>query len=289
VPTEIEVIVTGTPDSNASNIPNGSYVVINLGSDQIQVVGSSEVNLYDMVYYQSPAGSGILMDQVIIAISQNSNGGDYYTVFYWGDGTADLNSNVGAVTVATGTENDNQSISTAYLYGTTGVAINIEGTVLSTPPVGWYQYVVIIVPNTGVDGNADIGDIQIIPEPTSAPSAPFSPMAAALPAQPAQEESSSPVEEVPIPPADNAPASPAEEVPAAPAVDSAPSSPADNAPAPAADSAPSSPANNAPAPAADNAPSAPANNAPAPAANSAPAPAANNAPAPAADNAPSLP
>ena len=109
---------------------------------------------------------------------------------------------------------DNQPIATTYLYGTppyqTGITIDVDN-VLSAPPVGLYQYIVIQVPITTTippDG-ADINSIEIIPDP--------------------------PVGNMPSPPADAAPP-PADAAP--PPADAAPP-PADAAPPPA-DAAPPS-------------------------------------------------
>ncbi len=161
----------GAPDGSVGNIPDGSYVVIDLGGNPIIVTDPSETN-YDFVYYELPSGSGIQMDSVILSISI-LNTGPYYVVFNWGNGTPDNNSNVGDVALNTGTENDNQPIDspidTGELYGTapqdTGILVDVDNAP-SNPPAGNYQYLAIQAPaaptGDGDDG-ADVDSVEVLP------------------------------------------------------------------------------------------------------------------------------
>lgn len=161
---------TGAPNGAVGTIPDGSYVVINLGGNPIVVTDPSETN-YDFVYYELPSGNGIQMDSVILSISTDNT--VYYVVFNWGDGTPDTNSNVGDVASSLGTENDNQPIDnpvdTDELYGTspldTGIAVDVDNAP-SNPPPGDYQYLAIQAPAappaSGSDG-ADVDSIEVLP------------------------------------------------------------------------------------------------------------------------------
>lgn len=86
-----------TPDGNPGEIMPGNYVIVNLGGNPVVVVGASETN-YDLVYYESNAGGNVLLDRVIVGISQWTDltlpGSVYYEVFNWGDNIRDTNTNV---------------------------------------------------------------------------------------------------------------------------------------------------------------------------------------------------
>jgi hypothetical protein len=155
----------GAPDGDIGNVYDGQYVVINLTLSPIIVNGPSDTN-YDFVYYElyRPSTDDIAMDSVILSIS--SDGTTYYVVFNWGDGVADDNSNVGDVTTNTGTEDDNQSISTTELYGTsplqTGILVDVDNAP-SAPPPGTYQYLAIqapLAPTT--DTTLDVDSVEVI-------------------------------------------------------------------------------------------------------------------------------
>jgi len=238
-PAPTEVI--GTPDSQIYSLKDGTYIVLNLGSNPIQVNGSDPD--YDLVYYEMeyytlfPSGT-IYMDQVIIGISNDPNGNSFFTVFNWGsDGVPDMNSNVGEIALLTG-EADNQEIPFSALYGTdpyqTGIAIDVDNA-LSNPPPGLYQYVVIMSPATGSGDSAQVNAIEVIPDPPTAP-------VVAAPVQPADDvlivPAEDPVLDAPDPPSENEPSPPAEDEPSPPA-ENEPSSPAENEPSSPVEEAPS--------------------------------------------------
>ena len=75
--------------------------------------------------------------------------GPWYTVFYWGDGIADMNSNVGQNGYGA-PENDNEPIPFTDLYASplnplllpTGISLDID----ARAPTGIYPYVRIYAP-----------------------------------------------------------------------------------------------------------------------------------------------
>ena len=163
--------IVGPPDLSIYNLQDGEYMVIDLGLNPIIVDGSSD---YDLRYYEmyNLVCDGVCMDNIIIGISNDpailtDPATAYYEVFNWGAGGADMNSNVGDVA---GAEADNQAIPSSELYGTiplfeTGIEIDVDGA-SSDPPVGSYQYIVILSPEGGSSGDAaDIDAIEVIPPP----------------------------------------------------------------------------------------------------------------------------
>jgi hypothetical protein len=218
--------IVGSPNLSIYSLADGNYIVIDLGANPISVNGKLDTD-YDLVYYENINlinCLGICIDQVIIGISNSPTGGPYYEVFNWGDGVADMNSNVGDVA---GLEEDNQPINIGELYGTipyqTGIAIDVDNAT-SNPPLGPYQYVVILSPEGGSGEAAEINAIEVIPDPPVAPasvmsiqSADEAPVASAKEAQnPPEDNTSPPVDNAPSSPAEAVPAPPAEEVPATP-------------------------------------------------------------------------
>jgi len=138
-------------DSNIEVLPPGSSVTLTF--DSPLVVGSHTG--YDLVYYELPAGSGILMDHVILQISDGYN---WYTILNWGDNIGDSNTRIN-IDVIGGSETDNRDIPSALLYNLTGVEIELDGVV----PNDTYLYIRIISP-TGEDGDGcDVDGIFILP------------------------------------------------------------------------------------------------------------------------------
>jgi hypothetical protein len=150
------------PPNGVASIPDGSYVVINLGSSPIIVNGISDTN-YDFVYFEEPSGIGIQMDRVILSISTDNV--IYYVVFNWGDGTPDANSNIGDVA---GSENDNQPIPSSELYGNSGVLVDVDNA-SSHPPAGTYNYLAIQAPSPPASsdgiGMDSVQVIEVTPTP----------------------------------------------------------------------------------------------------------------------------
>lgn len=168
VPGSIEV---GTPNGSIGSVPDGYYIIINLGSPILVVSTPSDTNA-DLVYYEQASAPGVQMDQVIISISMD--GTQYYVVFNWGDGIPGDNSNVDDVA---GSEGDNQPINASELYDPdgagsapdTGILIDVDNAD-SNPPPGAYQYIAIQAPdlpsNTDTDVGFDSVDVVDVPIPT---------------------------------------------------------------------------------------------------------------------------
>jgi len=179
-------------DSNIGAIPDGTYIVVNLGV----TVNATPDNNYDLVFYEYNNNSQVALDWIIIGVSVYSDGHEYYEVFNWSNGTPDLNSNIGDIAQTTGTEADNQVIQVSdnsevpvlppenelydpdYNSGLpetngplpqTGILIDVDNAA-GHPPAGpsgstVYNYVVIISPIGGSGQNAQIDSIQAVEVP----------------------------------------------------------------------------------------------------------------------------
>lgn len=94
------------------------------------------------------------MDMVIIQISED--GSNWHTVFYWGNGIADTNSNLN-INIIGGSEDDNRDIASSWLINGTGVGIDIDALGLSDT----YPYLRITAPSGGAGDGCDVDAIQI--------------------------------------------------------------------------------------------------------------------------------
>lgn len=154
-------IVIGNPDGTISQIPQGSYAVIDINASPIIVVGSSEINIYDLVYYEAEyeATGEIQLDNVILGISKYPDGQIYYEIFNWGNGSPDFNTNVSGYA-----EIDNQIISMNDLwnYPGTGILIDVDNAP-SLPPPQPYEYLVIIAPINPSPDTMQVDSIEIFP------------------------------------------------------------------------------------------------------------------------------
>jgi len=90
------------------------------------------------------------MDQVIVEVSRDNL--NWCTVFYWGNASADGNSNLAGFSP----ETDNFSIGQGSLYQNSGILIDIDGFGCISP--GSYPFIRFTDPGTG-DG-ADIDAVQ---------------------------------------------------------------------------------------------------------------------------------
>lgn len=138
-------------DSVTTSISPGASITLELASP-LSVGGHPG---YDLVYYELPAGSGILMDHVILQVSDGYN---WYTIFNWGDNAADANSNVD-ISVIGGDEDDNIDISAGFLHNSTGVAINTDGVI----PNNTYNYIRIYSPTGDSGDGCEVDGIEILP------------------------------------------------------------------------------------------------------------------------------
>jgi hypothetical protein len=105
------------------------------------------------------------MDWVEVRIA-NDLAGPWYTVLYWGDpgGNPDNNTNIAAEATDGDGEWDNEPIPLTTLYGTfpnqTGITIDVDG---AGVPAGTYQYLLIVIPLGGNDGDGQCDSIEILP------------------------------------------------------------------------------------------------------------------------------
>jgi len=150
-PTPPEIGIT--PDGNAFVLPAGG--ILTLG---INLVANGDSS-FDLVYYEFPAASGILMDWVILEISDGNN---WYTIFNWGNNLADTNTNMDFNILSNPQvpeEPDQRDVPSAELYNSTGIAINIDAIV----PPGTYSYIRFIAPAGDVDNQMEIDAIEVLP------------------------------------------------------------------------------------------------------------------------------
>jgi hypothetical protein len=154
----VDPINFGPPDGIIDHPGDGAEITY--CGLSIQTHGTSDP---DFVYYEMAAGSGILMDQVILQISQNISG-PWTTVFDWGNGNPDINSNLDISGPLGGSETDNREIDASFLLvgngRTTGVGVDID-----YPPLGLsgsYSCLKIISSGSSGDG-IDVDSIEIYP------------------------------------------------------------------------------------------------------------------------------
>jgi uncharacterized repeat protein (TIGR01451 family) len=149
----------GPGDGNPDYPPRGTVIEMVISP---AIVGDGTGN-YDFVFYERYApplpSDHIDLDAIEILIS--SDGSTWHTVFYWGGGGADTNTNVDVPVDSCITEVDNCSIFDTSLYNSTGIAIDIDSLGLS----GSYPWIQIVSPQTAPfgpdnDGAADIDAIQ---------------------------------------------------------------------------------------------------------------------------------
>jgi hypothetical protein len=114
---------------------------------------------YDLVFYELPSGAGIMMDYVILQVSDGYN---WYTIFNWGDNNADTNSNLNINAIG-GSESDNRDFSTSpasdVLHNASGVLIDLDGVV----PNGTYLYIRIMSPSGDTGDGTDVDAIEVLP------------------------------------------------------------------------------------------------------------------------------
>jgi hypothetical protein len=147
-----------TPDGNIYNLVAGGTL-----TQSINIVVNGHAS-WDLVYYERPVGGGILLDWMVIEISDGQN---WYQVFNWGNNVADTNSNMDFNILPFPTtapfpppeEADQRDIPSASLYNLRGIAINLDGVV----PPGTYSFIRFYAPPGDVDGQTEIDAIQVLP------------------------------------------------------------------------------------------------------------------------------
>jgi uncharacterized repeat protein (TIGR01451 family) len=151
------------PDGTVFTLSSPGFLTLNLNT-----AVNGDLGVWDLVYYEAPEGSGVLLDWVIVQVGDGTN---WYTVFNWGDENRDTNSNMdyNLLTLPPPVgpppfEPDQRDISSTDLYQdpvsgmSTGIAIDLD--IPSVPP-GNYLYVRFLVP--AGSGSMQIDAIQSFP------------------------------------------------------------------------------------------------------------------------------
>jgi hypothetical protein len=145
------ISATGPPDGNPADIAEGGYLTFTFPAGS----GIRDGSGYDFVFFEYPAGPGILMDWIVVEISDD--GVDWHEVFNWGDNITDTNVNVASYNYnGDAGEEDNEPINSADLWPgglpLTGIAIDINTPTWDPPPGSQYRYVRFSCPIGGGDG-----------------------------------------------------------------------------------------------------------------------------------------
>jgi hypothetical protein len=150
----------GTPNGNYVRIACEVGLIMDLGSTPIVANGDSN---YDLVYYElrptstptpTPPNT-IFMDSVQLQIGVTPSG-PWYTVFEWGDGINDTNTNLMPAYPDGGPGSDNTEMASPPLYANpgppsylTGIQIDVDNLPAglgAAVPNGTYQYLRIYAP-----------------------------------------------------------------------------------------------------------------------------------------------
>ena len=149
----------GAPNGTAAELQCGGEIVLDLDS-----WGGTRVTShagYDLIYYERPGCTGICLDWVIVDVCDDPCVA-WQTVFNWGDGAADGNTNVAGY--AAGGEDDNEPIplSDLHLGSTTGIEIDVD--FLGPVPLAGYRYIRVRSPINWPDNDgSDIDSIEVLP------------------------------------------------------------------------------------------------------------------------------
>jgi len=152
----------GDSDGEVAGIYCGTEMIVPVVPTTTIVTDGT--NAYDMVYYEYLLTSGsdgssclnneyIYLDWVTVQVG-TSAAGPWYTVFLWGDGVADTNTNMSVA----GSEQNNRVVCAQNLYGgnTGGIAIDVD----AKAPPGIYRYVRLFVP-AGPDPSGNLDSLQL--------------------------------------------------------------------------------------------------------------------------------
>jgi hypothetical protein len=150
-------IVIGNPDNAHCSLNDGVSVVLAMSPAMIADGNTAD---YELVYYERLNGPSIFVDWVSLEVSQD--GINWFTVFYFGDGIDDANTNL-IPTYAGSGEPDNYGIPQGPpLYGSplqTGITIDIDAIV----PPGSYPFLRITSLSGGTTESAEIDSIDMLP------------------------------------------------------------------------------------------------------------------------------
>lgn len=157
-------------------LPNGNYARIACGVDMILDLGTlinmGDPGSPDLVYYEvqptmpptpTPPNT-IFMDLVEVQIGPSPSG-PWYTIFNWGDGGPDNNTNIGQAGFSSA-ENDNTPIGSPPLYANpypTGIQIDVDSPPAAVIPPGAYQYLRIFSPSGPGNDGPTVDAIEVLP------------------------------------------------------------------------------------------------------------------------------
>ena len=149
----------GPPNGTFATIPCETYLSIDL--DAFSAPHITSHTGYDFVYFENTGCGGICLDWVRVDVS--NDGTNWITVFNWGDGNPDINTNIASYTG--GSEVDNAAIPSTALYCAnsycTGIEIDVDA--MGPVPSGGYRYIRIWSPlNPGNDGS-EVDSLLIFP------------------------------------------------------------------------------------------------------------------------------
>lgn len=149
------------PDGTFAAIACGDFLILDLGATPLAVPHAG----FDLIYYEREIAlptSRIMLDWVAIDLCADAACTTAYTVFFWGDDNADLNTNIGAANYLP-PEYDNLPIPLSDLFGAppyqTGIAIDVDG----IAPPGAYRWVRIRSPLGGDNDPAEVDAIEVLP------------------------------------------------------------------------------------------------------------------------------
>ena len=150
----------GPPDNDVYNIADNGSVTFYL-SQPIVANGDAAA---DFVFYEVAVGAEILIDHLVIEISQD--GVTWYQVFFWGDAVIDSNTNVSRslapINAACPIETDNCTIPLTELYNNTGITVDVDNSPYGAVPLGNYNYIRFTEPGLGSTDGAHVDSIEII-------------------------------------------------------------------------------------------------------------------------------
>jgi len=166
--TDMLIVSSGTTTGNLGTTPDGT--VQNLTAGQVILTLSSPVSWghpgNDITYYEEAQAPGILMDQVLLEISDGSN---WYPILNWGDGNPNPGTNIvsppGCATEVDDCPIDSTVVPLVDYLGNgifTGITIDIDAILTGIPPGTQFQYIRITTPPGG-DGTTGIDAIYVWP------------------------------------------------------------------------------------------------------------------------------
>lgn len=135
----------------------GQDYIVDLGGNPIVTHAG-----YDLVYYERMIDPVVYMDWVVVQVCPDAACSTRYTVFNWGNGSLDVNTNLGAAGYTAG-EPDNDPIPESAFYGSYPLRVGVTIDVDAVAPAGTYRYVRIVSPNGGGGDGAEIDALQVLP------------------------------------------------------------------------------------------------------------------------------